>query len=109
MSFRLFTFIALVLPFFASPARALHRTESSYVNAAIDTCRNTTGCEITRDEGVWRDPGESHGNGRSPRSCHIVGRAIDITGVRCSDGMGGEDAVMRFKNCLWWYISNFFS
>lgn len=86
----------------ASP-HSWHRTQSAYVNAAIDRCLTHTGCEITRDEGVWRDPEESHGNGRSATSCHIKGRAIDISAARCADGLRGQEALLRLRNCLWYF------
>jgi hypothetical protein len=96
-------FFVVLTCLFPGSSFAWNRTQSGYVNGAIDRCLAHTSCKITADEGVWRNPEDSHGNGRSATSCHIKGRAIDIVNARCEDGSRGVAAMTKLAACLWYF------
>lgn len=88
---------ALSLKAFAWP-----KTASESLNARIESCLGRYGCSITGHAGVCRDSSEREGSGRSPTSCHLVCKAIDITSVRCtkSGTTSNHENLKLLRSCL---------
>lgn len=98
----LILFASLSLPLAISlPSHAGYpKTKSDALNTRIDSCLSKYGCRVTSNAGVCRGNGERDGAGRSPTSCHLVCKALDIVSVQCSTGKSNHENLKLLRSCM---------
>ncbi len=98
---RVGVFILLIMAF-PVQIMAWPKTASDALNSRIDSCLGRYGCTITGNAGVCRDSSDRGGGGRSPTSCHLKCKAIDIVSVRCnqSGSSSNHENLKLLRSCL---------
>lgn len=82
-------------------AHAFPKTESAALNSRIQSCLDRYGCRVTSNAGVCRGSRDRNGSGRSPTSCHLVCKALDIVKVSCTKGANSNHENLKMlRNCM---------
>lgn len=86
---------------FSFAAQAFPQTQSSALNQRIQSCLDRYGCRVTSHAGVCRGSGDRGGSGRSPSSCHLVCKALDIVSVSCTKGAkSNRENLKMLRSCM---------
>lgn len=93
--------LVLLLLAISLNADAFPKTKSDALNSRIAGCLDRYGCRVTSHAGVCRGSGDRNGEGRSPNSCHLVCKALDIVSVSCSKGAkSNHENLKLLRSCM---------